>query len=560
MFIENGLKDKIGLNKVIESELINSISQLSKIPKFENDVINIINNLLQNINDDNKTNLKQKCILLNYLIKIAKTQSLIQLISFRIINLLNSNESSIPNELLLQSISSLFNTLPISYNTQTISKKFIPILISHVFENNNGSINNTQVIYIGQILRRLTVGLNDSISEIFVLEMFNIFHQILSIDKFEIAHVEKHLILLDDINYESNVSINYLPLLFSVIQGLDNDVKIVGKYQIDLVSIIKNTINILVNEKTIDNITKIQLFVGISVIINKYFNWEQVCQIYKEDESSNDNNNDIKNEIKVWCLYGLIIKGDMLSIESFFDLLDNLNFKQCTKAIKIIFTPIKEVFDEDDKIGENDGLNIDVDLLCAYKKEKLSISMIRSKNRLSISNLILRNMWKQKVLEALLKRGNNDIESNKMKYVLPLVLTYLPEELYKSHLKDLLPGLIKTIYSCDDSKVIISILMIIINVIGEENGRNIVKPYTETIIEICLNMIDSKNTKSKELKIQSLKCLLRISLFDLPTIVPYKKKVVRAAEEMLNDKSRDVRLNAVSVRQAWEDLGIDLSM
>lgn len=182
--------------------------------------------------------------------------------------------------------------------------------------------------------------------------------------------------------------------------------------------------------------------------------------------------------------------------------------------------------------------------------------MMRKQNKLNICNLIVRNMWKQRILEVLLN-DEDKLNLEKVDLILPMILIYLPEEIYSVHLQKLLPNLMKTIQTCNDDKIIVSILIIIYNILKEDNGRGYVKPYIDTVMKIA---IDNSKSGNKQLQIQSLNCILNITAFELPLIVPYKRNVIKLTAELLDDKSRSVRTLAVAVRQTWEDLGLDLSM
>lgn len=167
-------------------------------------------------------------------------------------------------------------------------------------------------------------------------------------------------------------------------------------------------------------------------------------------------------------------------------------------------------------------------------------------------------MWKQRILEIFLQ-NENDNTSN-MDYILPLLLTYLPEELYATHLKTLLPNLINTVRSCNDNRVIISVLKIVCNVVIQDSGREILKPYIDTIMELCLKYVDQASNSSREVRKQALRALYGMSLFEVSYIVPYKRKVIKCSDTVLDDPTRSVRMLGVSVRQSWEDLGVDLSL
>lgn len=561
LLVENALKDVINLNLVIEKELLMSLAKLAKTSKCENNIVNqVINAILINLNG-NEITLLQKCKLLNYLIKISQTQSLVQVSSIRLVNLLPNDmntEPNLPIELVLQSLASLFISLPLSYNTQTISKKFIPILTEFMF--NQEIIHDHLLVYISEIIRRLVVGLKSENSNILFLEFLNIFKPVLNINEpIEIDNGSKHLLLLNDITInENSIRISHLPILLSLIQGLDNEVNVKSNVNLDLM--LKGLVKLV---KEASEVTKIQIFVGFTVIFNKYLDWNDYLNLFNNTEKES---NDV--ELKVWSLYGLIMKCDSNATEAFVELLNNLEFRKASKAISVIFTPIDEVSDSTlenhdiaDLININNGLNTDVKLICAYKKERTSFLMVRNKNKLVISNLVLRNMWKQRILEILLKKN----EENKinMDYILPLILTYLPEELYASHLTNLLPNLIKTVKSSNDNKIIISVLKIVCNVVVQDTGREIMKPYVDTIMELCLKYVkqdDNMIKQSRDLKRQSLKCLLGMCLFSLPLIVPFKKQVIKVAEGALDDKNRGVRMLGVTVRQSWENLGVDLAL
>ena len=508
--LNNALNNSIDFNKLLETELINAIVKISKKSNFENDTINIINNLLSNILK-NEINLKQQCILIDYIILFSSTNSLIEKSSLRLINLLNSPTNNIPIELLLNSLVSLFNKLPITYNTDSISNKFIPILLTFLNTNND---DNLLIHYIGKILRRFTISMSNENAERLIIQLINQFHKLLSIDEIPIEN--------NDLNI-TTPDINHLPLLLLTIQGLDNDIKIPNFKEITI------KLSELINNES-NGLTKLQLLIGITVIINKYFNWNDYCEVFRGE---------INNEIKIWSLLGLILKGDSKSIELLFEILNQLTFKQVLKTISIIFTLIND--------DENNEKDINESLISIYRKQKSTL-MIRNNNKLTISNLIIRNIWKQKVLEICLQRKDyNEI-------ILPLILTYLPEELYKSHLKDLLPGLINTITTNKDSNIINSITIIINNILNEQSdlSKLLIKPYIETIINNCIKIIENYN--NKEIKINSLKCLKLMTIFEIPLIIPYKRIVINIGNSMLSDKSRDVRMNAVSVIQSWESL------
>lgn len=569
LLIENGLQPVRDFNKVTENSLLLALGKLSNSSKCENDILNeVINKILLELNNLEYT-LHEKCVLLNYLIKIAQTPSLVNIISIRLVNLLpnegfDSTECNIPVHLILQALTSLIISLPLNYDMNTITKKFLPLLVGFVFKQGS-AVDELQINYVSGIVRRMVVGLNDEISLIMVLELFKVFTNLFQLDNIVIP--DQTISSFGDgiVNIEAYTSlINYkhVPILLSALQGLNIDVSL--NSTINFTQIVNALISLMNNESQMDNLTRIQYLVGLSIIFNKYLQWEDFSTLFKgfSIQSSPD-----ELEIKVWCLYGLILKCDINATEAFVELLGLLTVKQATKTISIIFTTISEVSEPvresndllNDAVDIEHGLNIDVQLMVVYKKEKTSLMMIRNKNRLVVSNMILRNMWKQRILEILLSKKE---EGNmNMTFILPLVLTFLPEELYTSHLEKLLPNLINTIETYEDEKVIISVLKIVCNVIVEESGRLIAKPYLHSIIETVLGYIeDGTGKRSKTLKKQSLRCLLGISLFELPLVVPYKKRIIKAAELMLSNSSRSVRMLAVSVRQSWEDLGVDLSM
>ncbi|TID16708.1 hypothetical protein CANINC_004160 [Pichia inconspicua] len=533
LLISNSLKDVVDFNAVIEKELLMSLAKLAKVNENENLIANqVINKVMIYLRDEN-IDLLYKCKLLNHLMKISQTQSLIQNLSIRLINLLETN--SLNAELVMQSLSSLFSYLPMSYNTQPIVQKFIPPLLEYIFTTNK----EDAITYVCEIVRRLTVGLNVDDSINFISEIFNIFIGFLNLP--EIKSSAK--IFSSD---KFNPQIEHLPILLNAIQGLSNNVELNGL--IDCTLLVES----LKNVKFEKNITKLQVNVGIATLFNKYMNYSNFDSVIDNESTS--------MEIKIWSLYGLILKNEAEAIKRFVKLLDNLPFEQSLKAIDIIFTPIKEVYDiEDiegvDSVNINHNLDYDVELLIAFKKEMESMFMMRKQSKLNICNLTIRNMWKQRTLEVLL--SDEELNSEKIDLIIPMVLTYLPEDIYSVHLQKLLPNLIKTIQTCEDNKIINSILIIIQNILKEENGKVYLKSYIDTVMKIA---IENAQSKTKQLQIQSLKCILNITTFELPLTVPYKKRVTKLCADLLDDKSRSVRTLAVAVRQSWEDLGLDLSM
>lgn len=564
LLIENGLNNSIDLNIVIEKSLLSAISKLALSPKCENNILNqVITNILLSL-DKSEIPLSRKFVLLNYLVKISKTPSLVQIVAVRLVNLLPNDEfdvtkSNLPVDIILQSLSSLFMSLPLFYNTNSLAKKFLPILIEFVSKQGT-NVYGTHVTYVCEITRRLVVGLNNENAEILTYDLFNIFRNSLPIGEVEMLDETKNLLSFTEFKIVDSLNFNHMPILLAALQGLDVDVNI--KSKIDIKCVLKSLIASLENGKDIANLTRIQVLVGLCVLFNKYLDWQDFITLFDESEKLNTKT----LEMKVWCLYGMILKCNFNATESFVKLLNVLNFKQALKAIDIIFTPITEISDKSDEIADEmdnepieGGLNMDMELLTAYKKEREVLMMVRTKNKFVVSNLILRNMWKQRILEILLTKREEGAQN--MDYILPLVLTYLPEDLYSSHLESLLPSLVNSIESAKDSKVMISILKIVCNVVIEESGRELLKPYVNTIIELCLRFLQGKSdNKTKELRKQSLRCLFGMCLFSLPVIVPYKKQVIKAAELTLNDDSRSVRMLGVSVRQSWEDLGLDLSL
>lgn len=577
MLIENALSDPIHLNTVIENELLISLSKLAKTPKCENSVINqVINNILMKINDSNLS-LVKKCKLFDYLVKLAKTPSLIQIISVRIMSLLSNDrfdltDSNIPSDLVLQTLTSLFGLLPLYFNTLSIINKFLPNLIQFLIKQND-EVSESHVNYICQIVRKLIVGLNNENADALISQLFNLFSKVLSIDLIDMQQYSLSSSFLLQLNIDNaHISYKNIPILLFAIQGLDTNVDI--KNKVDLLKLLTSLVNILSIEG-ISELCKIEILANVSIIFNKYLDWKDYNSFFNLDKISEKLNNTY--ELKIWCLYGLIMKCDSNATEEFIKMLNLLSFKNASKAISIIFTPIVEVLDdninsddgnenENDEQHKNMGLITNFELICTYKKEREVLLMVRNKNKLMISNLIIRNMWKQRILEILLSKKDETENSNKfnkeniqMDYILPLILTYLPEELYSSHLKSLLPNLLNTLETCNDYKVILSIIKIICNVIMEESGRELIKPYINTIIELNLKVI-SDISNHNNLRKQSLKCLLGMCLFELPCVIPFKKQVVKISEVAIADKNRGIRMAGVSVRQAWEDLGVDLSM
>lgn len=573
LLIENSLKSLRDFNTVIENSLLNALCKLSKNSKFENDIVNeVINNILLNINNS-EYSLKQKCILINYLIKISQTVSLIQIISIRLINLL-STPTDLPTDVILQSLTSLFISLPLNYDTSTITKKFLPLLFEFILNNNDDDNDDIKINYISEITRRLIVGLNSENALVLILELFKLFNRLLKDEDIEKVSIDNqsssfaHTLNIE--LYRDSIKLKHIPILLYAIQGLDNEVKI--KSKVNLIKILKYLISILEKNNgfnEVSKLTRIEILVGICVIFNKYLLWDDFIEIFNDKISLTDlPSNEI--EIRIWSLYGLILKCDSNATESFVELIKNLNFENSCKAIDIIFAKINEISDitndnddENDDINMDKGLDINVELLCAYKKEISNLIMVRNTSKLTVSNLKLRYMWKQRILEILLsKKNESENKDNNMIIILPLILTYLPEELYIPHFEKLLPDLINTIQTYKDQKVVISILKIICNIVVKDSSRDLLKPYLNSIIEIVLSYIENTNHEkiSKNLLKQSLRCLLGFCLFDLPIIIPYKKRVIKASEIGLGNKSRSVRLLSVSVRQSWEDLGVDLTM
>lgn len=537
LLIKNSLKDVIDFNAVIEKELLMSLAKLAKVNENENLVVNqVINKIMIYLRDEEVT-LLHKCTLLNHLIKISQTQSLIQNVSIRLINLLGTN--LLPAELVMQSINSLFSYLPMTYNTQPIISKFISPLFEYIFTTNK----EDEITYVCEITRRLIAGIKIEDSESFISEIFNVFSDLLNMPK---VVQTSQSIISDNLTPQ----IEHLPILLYSIQGLNNSVDI--KKLIDLKSLVESLKN-LEFEKGDRQLTKLQIYVGIAVLFNKYMNYEIFESVIDKESTC--------TETKIWSLYGLILKNDAEAIKKFVKMMNNLPFKQSLKAINIIFTPIKEVFDSEDIEGVdlvniNHDLDYDAELIIAFKKETESMFMMRKQNKLNICNLIVRNMWKQRILEVLLN-DEDKLNLENVDLILPMILIYLPEEIYSVHLQKLLPNLMKTIQTCNDGKITVSILIIIYNILKEENGRGYVKPYIDTVMKIA---IDNSKSGNKQLQIQSLNCILNITAFELPLIVPYKKNVIKLTAELLDDKSRSVRTLAVAVRQTWEDLGLDLSM
>lgn len=564
ILVENGLQPSRDFNIVIERALLIALSKLARSAKCENDILNEINNIiLLRLNDSGST-LREKCILLNYLIKIAQTPSLVQVISIRLVNLLPQSrydvtESRIPVELILQALDSLFISLPLTHDMNTITKKFLPLLSGYIFKQKS-SVNEVQLTYVCEIVRRMIAGLNGEIALVTILELFKAYKNVLDLGNIDIPSTPASLGDVQTIeSYAENLECNHLPIILSAIQGLDIEVDI--KSRVDLVRITNSLIRLLKTEKELADLTRIQIFAGLTIIFNKYLDWDDFTNIFKPFGTLSDFTSE-GLEIRVWCLCGLILKCDCNATEYFVQLLGAMSFEQASKAISIIFTTVSETSkysNEEEDINISHGLNIDAELISIYRKERTGMMMVRNKNKLVVSNLILRNMWKQRILEVILvKRGEKNTTMN---VILPLILTYLPEELYASHLDKLLPDLINTFESSEDQKVIISVLKIVSNVVVQESGREVLKPYLNSIMELILaNIEGTEKASSKSLKKQSLRCLLGLCLFDLPDIVPYKKRAIKAAQLTLSDKSRSVRLLGVSTRQAWEDLGVDLSL
>ena len=564
LLIENGLLPTRDFNVVIESTLLVALSKLAKSSKCENDILNEVINIILLKFNNSESSLHEKCVLLNYLIKLAQTPSLVQVISIRLVNLLphdghDMTESNIPVELILQALASLFTSLPLTHDMNTITKKFLPLLSAYIFKQES-NVNEVQLTYVCEIVRRMVAGLSGEIALVTILELFRAFKTLFNTGKLKLPAALNSLGDLATIeSYEKDVRYNHIPILLSAIQGLNVDIDISSI--VDFAKFVNLLINTLNNEKEMTDVIRVQIFVGLSVLFNKYLNWNDFTNTFGESkELVNLSSEDL--EVRVWCLCGLILKCNSDATEYFVELLGALSFAQASKAISIIFTTVADAAEnanEGDEVDISNGLDIETELICVYKKEKTGLMMVRNKNKYTVSNLILRSMWKQRILEVMLvKRNEND---SKMNIILPLVLTYLPEELYSSHLGTLLPNLIGTVESSDDQKVVISVLKIVSNVVLEESGRELLKPYLNSIMELTLkNVEDVKQKSSKSLKKQSLRCLLGMCLFDLPVVVPYKKRAIRAAHLTLSDRSRSVRLLGVSVRQAWEDLGVDLSL
>ncbi|CAI8495232.1 unnamed protein product [Pichia kudriavzevii] len=555
LLIENGAKDAIDSNKVIESELLLAIAKLAKCNRLE-DIVNhqVLDRLLNIIGKTDYT-LTQKLTLVSYLIKLSQTPSLaesviIKLSEFLSVDNLDTATYGVPENVILQSITSLTNALSMDHDTVNLTMRLLPVLFRFAL-NRGAELSVYQVDYLASVSRRLIAGMKHDEAEKLVLESMTFFSGLFPrviADFSDIQNAENFYrrFSLD----EGNIKITHIPILLSMIQGLDVSIEL--KSRVDMVLLGKHLSMYIVNNEVLP-LTRLEILVGVSVIFNKYLSLGDFDSIFGVVDG------DIE-ELQLWALYGLIMKCDEHATEKFVRMLTTLNFRKATKAVSIIFNPIPEMQDalrekkDVDEVSFNNGLDIGPQLLLAFKKEKPSLMMVRSKNKLAVSNLTIRAIWKQKILEFILSK-KDELSSTQMDYIVPLILTFVPEEMYASHLESLLPKLIQIVQTCDDNRVILSVLKIVCNVIAEENGRVFMKGYVDTVMEICLTY--ALQNKDFTLKKQALKTLLGMCLFKTSLVVSFKKRVTKLCEVNLDDHHRDIRMLSVSVRQAWEDLGLD---
>ncbi|XP_060063604.1 MMS19 nucleotide excision repair protein homolog [Ylistrum balloti] len=168
----------------------------------------------------------------------------------------------------------------------------------------------------------------------------------------------------------------------------------------------------------------------------------------------------------------------------------------------------------------------------------------------------IRMMYKQRVfVENLskLKDGfNSSSSATKKNYLICLsnMLKILPKQVLLSELPPLFPLMVHSLL-CDDLDLQLSTMTILCDL--TQDAPDVISKHVDSLVPQLLQLCT--HPSSMKIRMKALRCISVMSVLPAHLLLPYKQRVVRSLEQVLDDKKRLVRKEAVTARTEWFLIG-----
>lgn len=246
----------------------------------------------------------------------------------------------------------------------------------------------------------------------------------------------------------------------------------------------------------------------------------QSCQDRLNSVMKSDDKNKSNHVIQwIWLTKALVLRGHPKAKTYLSQLLDLLESEevgeQAAHGFNIILT------EQDDVMNKNMNANIRI----MYKQRIFQENVIR--------------------LSSGYQKSDSGTKKNYL-IVLSYMLKVLPKQVMLSELPPLFPLLVHSLL-CEDTNLQVSTMATMYEL--TQSAPDIISKHTDSLIPQLLKLC--KNPKSMKIRINALRCIGVLTLLPGPLIMPYKNQVIRALEDILDDKKRLVRKEAVIARGEW---------
>ena len=144
--------------------------------------------------------------------------------------------------------------------------------------------------------------------------------------------------------------------------------------------------------------------------------------------------------------------------------------------------------------------------------------------------------------------------ATKSNYLVALsgILKHIPTEVVMPEVETLLPLLLQSL-DLGDTDVKVATIQTL-TIVSQENPK-VIEGHIVSLISRLLRCVTFPENKSARVRLDALLCLQTFpGRTKDSTLLPYKDKVTRVLQRVLDDPRRDVRKEAVGCRKAWSNM------
>ncbi|CDK26221.1 unnamed protein product [Kuraishia capsulata CBS 1993] len=248
-------------------------------------------------------------------------------------------------------------------------------------------------------------------------------------------------------------------------------------------------------------------------------------------------------ELLVWSTKALVMKNDKYAHEILEYLVSLLEVPELANVAPKAF----------------EILVADVECFDAYKKAGATSKALPFAKKAAVFNISTSPLYKQRFFNTLIPKliaGSNRGGDQKRTFLitLSLIAKYADKAIIVPHLEEITPLLLQSLEIPND-KIRSSSLVILEIAIAEYPA--LIKKQLQTLIPRLLDLAQPDTHTGEEVKINTLKCLLGLTINEkigFVALMPYKTGVIRNLLPTLDDKRRSVRKMASDCRQQYYEL------